>query len=57
MRQFFSVVGPIFATFVLWSVITVLPMHGLIILTLAISSGVLMLCGMAHFRKTADKDQ
>jgi heme A synthase len=51
------VAGPVAANFVIWSVITVLLMHGLNILTFAVSSGVLMLCGIAHFRKTADKDQ
>lgn len=57
MRQFLAVAGPIVANFVLWSVISVLPMHGLIMFALVVSSGVLMLCGMSHFRKTADKDQ
>jgi uncharacterized membrane protein len=57
MREFLAVAGPIVATFVLWSGITLIPMHAIIMFALVVISGVLMLCGIAYFRKIADKDQ
>jgi hypothetical protein len=57
MRQFLAVAGPIFATFVLWSLITVIPMYATLMFALVVASGVLMLCGIVHFRKIADKDR
>ena len=57
MRQFLAIAGPVIANFVLWTVIAVLHLHAFITLALVLISGVLMLCGMAYFGKTADKDQ
>lgn len=53
MRQFLAVAGPIVGNFVFWSLITVVPMHALILLALVVGSGVLMLCGMVFFGKMA----
>jgi hypothetical protein len=55
MRQFLAVAGPIFATFVLWSVITVIPMYAILMFVLVVASGVLMLSSIVYFRKIADK--
>jgi hypothetical protein len=57
MRQFLAVAGPIAATFVLWSLITVIPMYATIMFALVVASGVLMLCSIVYFRKIADKDR
>jgi hypothetical protein len=57
MRQFLAVAGPIVANFVLWWMITILPVHALIMFALVVISGVLMLCGIVYFRKIADKAQ
>jgi len=57
MRQFFAVAGPVAGNFIAWSLITLLPVHPMIIFALVIASGVLMLCGIVYFRKIADKDQ
>jgi hypothetical protein len=57
MRQVLAVAGPIVATFVLWGVITVMPMHALILLASVVISGVLMLCGIVYFGKITEKDR
>ena len=56
MRHFLSVVGAIAGNFILWSLITILPMHSMIIFGLAIASGCLMLYVIVHFGKTPDSD-
>jgi hypothetical protein len=43
MRQFFVVVGSVVGNFVLWTLITYLPVPQMIILLLAIAVGCLML--------------
>jgi hypothetical protein len=55
MRQMLAVVGPIVGNFVAWTLINMLPVHSLVIFALAVMSGVLMLYGMVHFRKTMGK--
>ena len=57
MRQFFAVAGPVAGNFIAWSLITLLPVHPMIIFTLVIASGVLMLYGIVYFGKIVDKDQ
>ena len=42
--------------FVAWALISMLPVHSLIIFALVITSGVLMIWALAHFAKTKDKD-
>ena len=57
MKEFFAVAGPVAGNFIAWSLITLLPVHPMIIFALVIVSGVLMLYCIVHFRGTADKDQ
>ena len=57
MKEFFAVAGPVAGNFIAWSLITLLPVHPMIIFALVIASGVLMLYCIVHFRGTADKDQ
>ena len=56
MRHFLSVVGAIAGNFILWSLITILPVHSMIIFVLAIASGCLMLYIIVRFGKAADND-
>jgi hypothetical protein len=56
MRHFLSVVGAIAGNFVLWSLITILPVHSIIIFGLAIATGCLMLYAIVHFGKAPDND-
>jgi len=54
MRHFLSVVGAVAGNFILWSLITILPVHSMIIFGLAIATGCLMLYVIVHFGKTPD---
>ena len=56
MRHFLSVVGAVAGNFILWSLITILPVHAMIIFCLAIVVGCLMLYTIVHFGKAADHD-
>jgi hypothetical protein len=56
MRHFLSVVGAVAGNFVLWSLITKLPVPDIIIFCLAIAVGCLMLYSIVHFGKTPDND-
>ena len=56
MRHFSSVVGAIIGNFVVWSLITTLPVHPLIIFCLVIAVGCLMLYVIVRFGKTPDND-
>jgi len=56
MRHFLSVVGAVAGNFILWSLITILPVHSMIIFVLAIASGCLMLYTIVRFGKAADND-
>jgi hypothetical protein len=49
MRQFVAVTGPFAGNLIAWYLITFLPVHPLIVFTLAISSAVLMLYGIVSF--------
>jgi len=51
-----AVAGPVVGNFVAWTLITMLPVHSLIIFALVIMSGVLMIWALAHFAKTMDKE-
>ncbi len=51
MRHFLSVVGAIAGNFILWSLITKLPVHAMIIFCLVIAVGCLMLYTIVHFGK------
>ena len=48
MRQFLYVLGPIVGNFVVWSVISFLPIHSMVIMSLAIASGVAMVSVLAY---------
>jgi hypothetical protein len=56
MRHFLSVVGAVAGNFVLWSLITILPVHSMIIFCLAIGTGCLMLYTIVHSGKAPDND-
>jgi sterol desaturase/sphingolipid hydroxylase (fatty acid hydroxylase superfamily) len=56
MKQVLAVGGPIVGNFVAWTLISMLPVHPIIIFALVIMSGVLMIWAMTHFQKTMDKD-
>jgi hypothetical protein len=56
MRHFLSVVGAVGGNFILWSLITILPVHAMIIFCLAIGVGCLMIYIMVHSGKAADND-
>jgi len=54
MRHFLSVTGAIVGNFILWSLITKLPVHVMIIFCLAIATGCLMLYAIVRFGKAKD---
>jgi len=56
MRHFLSVVGAVVGNFILWLLITKLPVHSMIIFCLVITVGCLMLYSIVHFGKAADND-
>ncbi|MBM4307137.1 MAG: hypothetical protein FJ115_11005 [Deltaproteobacteria bacterium] len=55
MKRFLSVVGPLVGNFIVWALITRLPVHPTIIFALVIMSGVLMICAMSYFRGKVEK--
>jgi hypothetical protein len=48
--------GTIAANFILWSLITILPVHAMIMFCLAIAVGCLMIAIMVYFGKAADNE-
>jgi len=56
MRHFLSVVGAVVGNFILWLLITKLPVHSMIIFGLAIATGCLMLYSIVHFGKAKEND-
>jgi len=56
MRHFLSVTGAIAGNFILWSLITKLPVHSMIIFGLVIAVGCLMLYVIVRFGKAPDTD-
>jgi hypothetical protein len=54
MRHFLSVVGSVAGNFILWALITKLPLHDMILFCLAIVVGCLMLYSIVHFGKAKD---
>ena len=53
MKQVLAVAGPIVGNFVAWTLISMLPVHPIVIFALVIMSGVLMICAMVYFGKKA----
>jgi hypothetical protein len=51
MRQILAVGIPVIGNFVLWALITKLPVHSLIIFALAIGVGILMIYSLSHFAR------
>ncbi len=51
MRQLLSVGIPVIGNFVLWALITILPVHSLIVFVLVIVVGVLMIYSLSHFAR------
>ena len=51
MRQVLSVGIPVIGNFVLWSLITIMPVHSLIQFALVIVVGILMIYSLAHFAR------
>jgi hypothetical protein len=56
MRHFLSVTGIVAGNFVLWSLITILPVHSMIMFCLAIAVGCLMIYLLVHIGKAADNE-
>jgi hypothetical protein len=54
MRHFLFMTGAIAGNFILWALITVLPVHSMITFCLAIAVGCLMIYVMVRFGKTKD---
>ncbi len=54
MRHFLTVVGAVAGNFILWSLITKLPVHAMIIFCLVIAVGCLMLYTIVYFGKAKD---
>jgi hypothetical protein len=49
MRHFLLVIGSILGNFLLWALITILPIHQMIIIILSIVVGCLMIAAMVKF--------
>jgi hypothetical protein len=54
MRHFLLVTGTVAGNFILWSLITELPVHPMITFCLVIAVGCLMLYGIVRFGKAKD---
>ena len=46
MKVFLAVAGPVAGNFIAWTLITLLPVHPMILFVLAIASGILMISGI-----------
>ncbi len=56
MRHFLFMTGTVAGNFILWSLITILPIHSMIMFCLAIAVGCLMIIIMVHIGKAADDE-
>jgi len=56
MRHFWFVVGAVAGNFILWALITILPVHSMIIFGLAVAVGCLMIYVMVYSGKRASSD-
>ena len=56
MRHFLLMSGTIAGNFILWAVITILPVHAMIMFCLAIAVGCLMIYLLVHIGKAADDE-
>jgi hypothetical protein len=55
MRQILAVGIPVIGNFVLWALLTKLPVHSTIIFALVIGVGILMIYSLSHFARTPSK--
>ena len=55
MRQILSVGIPVIGNFVLWALITKLPVHSLIQFALVIGVGILMIYCLSHFARKSSQ--
>lgn len=51
MRQIFAVGIPVVGNFVLWALISYLPVHATIVFVLVIVVGILMIWSLSHFAR------
>ncbi len=51
MRQLLAVGVPVIGNFVLWALISKLPVHSTIIFALVIAVGILMIWSLSHFAR------
>jgi len=51
MRQILAVGIPVIGNFVLWMLITKLPVHSMIIFVLVVLVGILMIYSLSHFAR------
>lgn len=51
MRQILAVGIPVIGNFVLWALITKLPVHSMIIFALVVLVGILMIYSLSHFAR------
>lgn len=56
MRQILSVGIPVIGNFVLWALISKLPVHSTIIFALVIIVGILMIWSLSHFARRPSGD-
>jgi hypothetical protein len=56
MRHFWIVAGIVGGNFILWTLITMLPVHAMIIFCLAIAVGCLMISLLIHFGKEKNQN-
>ena len=56
MKQFLAIAGPIAANLVFWSVITILPLHPVLLLVLVVGSTIFMMFGIVYLQRKADKN-
>ena len=57
MKGFLAWFGPLVGNFIAWTLITLLPVHPMILFVLAIASGLLMLYGMWYFTRAVDNGE
>jgi len=55
MRQILSVAIPVLGNFILWGLISKLPVHSTIIFALVIITGILMIWSLSHFARMPSK--
>jgi len=57
MKGSLAFAGLLAGNFIAWSLLTLLPVHPVIIMVLALASGILMVLGGMYFMRPVDKDK